>query len=576
MAMRGMVQRFRGSNDEMLPPPLGYDPDGLDDIIEAPEDASLPSKNPILALQHMETALARADLDHPEVLTRREFRRLRYLISLARLPVFEPGAAGPGRRCGRGDVDVTEDTEELRARVIAALHDPLRAEPDTMKRLIAAKQLLPDLAPHVDRVRAALIERHEQRFSADELDAEIGYKALVCIMGGGGGAGYVYLGGMKQLVENDLAPDYMITTSFGSIVGSVVARSLPIPVDDYVDWAKTVTYRGILGPAQLRRRHGLTGLFSLNFDRFADELFRREDGEPMRLRDLDVPFETVVAGVRRQSFDRLPARFRRTELDALRTRTLPRFRLGIRNTVAGRMWQAAAFIDSRVVKPIVLGADELTADLNVADAASFSSAIPGVLHHETSDPRMVPLLDELLATKDVGALIDGVAASNVPIELAWKRVRDGKIGTRNAFFYGWDCFHPQWNPKHLWLAPITQSIQVQMVRNAPYADCLVRFRPTLSALTLAASSSAIDRSIGWGSAAIVATLPLAKHMTAPVWWTGDGPPELNRTPITISGDPPAPARPMSVVLERTRSVVASLSERARRNRTDMLAPPPRS
>ena len=53
--------------------------------------------------------------------------------------------------------------------------------------------------------------------------------------------------------------------------------------------------------------------------------------------------------------------------------------IGIGPQVAARMWQVAAFIDARVVKPIVIGGDDLTRDFNVVDAASFSSAIPGVL-----------------------------------------------------------------------------------------------------------------------------------------------------------------------------------------------------
>jgi hypothetical protein len=59
------------------------------------------------------------------------------------------------------------------------------------------------------------------------------------------------------------------------------------------------------------------------------------------------------------------------------------------------MWQVAAFIDLRVVKPIVIGADVPARDFDVVDAASFSAAIPGVLHHETTDPRMIPILDDL-------------------------------------------------------------------------------------------------------------------------------------------------------------------------------------
>ncbi|AEF41023.1 patatin-like phospholipase family protein [Hoyosella subflava] len=564
----------RGDQDE-LPLPLGFDPESVEDIAEAPEDVSLPSRNPILALQHMEGALTRADLEHPEVLTRSEFRRLRYLISFARLTVFEPGAAGPYGRRGRGDVDIADEVAEFRSLVIDRLHDPLRAELDTEKRLTAAKALLPELGEELQRHRKTVAERHASDFSLAELDREVGYKALVCILGGGGGAGYVYLGGMQRLIASGITPSYLLTTSFGAIVGSVMSRSLPVPMSEYVDWAKTVTYRGILGPSRVRRRHGLTGLFSLNFDAFADELFRREDGAPLQMRDLAMPFETVVAGVRRQSFDRLPARFRRTELEALRTRTLPRTRIGVRHSVAARMWQAAAFIDTRVVKPIVLGGDDLTAELNVVDAASFSSAIPGVLHHETRDPRMVPILDEVLQQKDVGALIDGFAASNVPVELAWKRIQDGRLGTRNACYYAWDCFHPQWNPKHLWLQPITQAVQVQMVRNAPYADRIIRFRPTLSALTLAAPTEAMDRAIQWGTASVEQSLPVIQHMLDPVWWDGKQPPAPEGTvEVTEAGRPKA--KPMSAILDAARAAAAALGDKARRNRTDLLAKRPKS
>jgi hypothetical protein len=169
---------------------------------------------------------------------------------------------------------------------------------------------------------------------------------------------------------------------------------------------------GILGRETLRRKHGLPGLFSLTFDTFADELFRREDGERVRMQDLAISCATVVAGVRKQSFDRLPRRFRHAAMATLQLHTLPFLRIGIGPVVAARLWQVAAFIDSRVVKPIIVGG----------------------------------------------------AASNVPVELAWKRVQDGRLGTRNACYFAWDCFHPQWDPKHLWQtssAPTTSRTEHQ-------------------------------------------------------------------------------------------------------------------
>jgi len=481
----------------------------------------------------------------PDVLSDEQLRRLRYMLNFARLGDFEPGAAGPGGRRGRGDVSVGAELAPWRAKVADALYAPLRETRDPATALTRAREVLDRLADEQDEQRRLLIERHGDEFSAAELDAEVGYKKLVTVLGGGGGAGFVYIGGMQRLLAEGHVPDYMMGSSFGAILGSVVSRVLPVPVEDYIAWAKTVSYGAILGPETLRRRHGLAGMFSLRFDRFAEAMFTREDGEPMRMSDAAIPLDVVVAGVRRRAFSALPSRFRRQELAALRLRFLPHLPIGIGPQVAARLWQVAAFIDSRVTKAVVVGADDLTRDLNLVDAASFSSAIPGVLHHETKDPRMVPILDGLCEQHDVAAIVDGGAASNVPVELAWKRVRDGRLGTRNACYLAFDCFHPQWEAKHLWLIPIAQAIQLQMVRNAPYADYLIRFEPTLSPVNLAPSTSAIDLACEWGSKSVEKAIPLTSALLRPVWWEGEGPVSAESKPAPKAK---SVASPMSAVM----------------------------
>ena len=481
-------------------------------------EAELPTADPALALQKMENRLVRLHLGTPDVLSDEQLRRLRYLLNFAKLSEFEPGAAGPGGSRGRGDVSVADELVGWRTRVANTLHGPLREERDAHTALRDARHILDALTDEQGEHRQLLAQRHADRFSLAELDAEVGHKKLVTVLGGGGGAGFVYIGGMQRLLEAGQVPDYMIGSSIGSVIGAVMARSLPVPIEEYVAWAKTVSYRAILGPEQLHRRHGLTGMFSLRFDEFARALFTRSDGEQMRMSDLGIPYEAVIAGVRRQPFAALPAKFRHQELAVLRLRTLPFLPIGMGPEVAARMWQAAAFIDSRVVKAIVVGGDDLTGDFNVVDAASFSSAIPGVLHHETRDPRMVPILDDVLDTHDVAAIVDGGTASNVPVELAWKRIRDGRLGTRNACYLAFDCFHPQWDPRHLWLAPIAQAIQLQMVRNLPYSDHIVRFAPTLSPVNLAPSARSIDRACAWGHSRVDKAIGVTSALLQPIWW----------------------------------------------------------
>jgi predicted acylesterase/phospholipase RssA len=514
-----------------------------DEAVESVDADDLLSAEPALLLQRMENRLIRHQLAEPDVLSFEELRKLRYILNFARLADFEPGAAGPGGSRGRGDVSVGAEIAPWRSRVADMLYGPLREELDPVTALQTARDALGGLAADQDDQRHVLLERHGNDFSAAELDSEVGYKKLVTVLGGGGGAGFVYIGGMQRLLEAGQLPDYMMGASIGSILGSLVSREVPVPVEEYIAWAKTVSYRAILGPERLRRRHGLAGLFALRFDKFAHAMLSREDGVRMRMSDLAIPFDIVVAGVRRQPYTALPSRFRRPALAALQMRSVPFRPIGIGPVVGTRMWQVAAFIDLRVVKPIIIGDDDPARDFDVVDAASFSAAIPGVLHYETSDTRMIPILDDLFEEKDIAALVDGGTASNVPIELAWKRIRDGRLGTRNACYLAFDCFHPQWDPRNLWLVPITQAIQLQMVRNLPYADHLVRFEPTLSPVNLAPSAASIDRASRWGRDSVDKAIPVTTALLEPTWWEGDGPPAAKPKKL-----PKSVASPMSAVM----------------------------
>src|SRR6201987_1062871 len=260
-----------------------------DEAVESVDAADLPSAEPALLLQRMENRLIRHQLAEPEVLSSEELRKLRYILNFARLADFEPGAAGPGGSRGRGDVSVGAEIAPWRSRVADALYGPLREEPDPVTALRTAREALGWMAVDQDDQRRVLIERHGKDFSAAELDAEVGYKKLVTVLGGGGGAGFVYIGGMQRLLQAGQVPDYMIGASIGSILGSLVGRGVPGAVEEYIAWAKTVPYRAILGPERLRRRHGLAGMFALRFDQFAHTMLSRKDGQPMSLSALALP-----------------------------------------------------------------------------------------------------------------------------------------------------------------------------------------------------------------------------------------------------------------------------------------------
>jgi len=460
----------------------------------------------------METALVRADLARPGFLLPRELGDLRYLLGFAQLTTFRPGAAG-GKASRRPDVNVAEEIEPLRARVTEELHGPLRQETDPGNRLHRSLAVLKALRPAVDRVRRDLAARHASDFSLAELDAEAGRKVLVNVAGGGAAAGFVYIGAYELLEEQGIVPAYVIGASIGALLGLFRCRRAAGDWAAYQALAGALDWAKLFGPIGMRRRYGLPGLLRLRLRSTIGELFTREDGTAQSIADLAIPFEAVIAGVRRPSFERLPRAFTHPE-EVAADRSYP-------ERLARLMWQVAAFFDPRVVKPIVIGADAATAAFDAVDAAGFSAAIPGVLYYdlEDEDERMDGVLRELCEREDVAAIVDGGVASNVPVGLAWRSVQAGKLGTRNALYLAFDCFHPQWDPKHLWLQPITQAVQLQMTQNAPYAHWVVRFEPTLSPLNLLPSASALREAIDWGRSSIEQALPILRRLLEPAVWS---------------------------------------------------------
>jgi len=118
------------------------------------------------------------------------------------------------------------------------------------------------------------------------------------------------------------------------------------------------------------------------------------------------------------------------------------------------MWQVAMFFDPRVVKPVALGGDELTRRAGRGRRSGVLGRDPRrpALRDRRVGRALDALLGELLEREELAALVDGGVASNVPVELAWRRVQAGKLGSRNALYVAFDCFHPQWDPRHLWAA----------------------------------------------------------------------------------------------------------------------------
>ncbi|WP_320672104.1 patatin-like phospholipase family protein [Patulibacter defluvii] len=450
--------------------------------------------------------------------------RARYLLSFARLTAFEPGVA-LGEPVGRRpDVDLTAELAGFRAQVIAELAAIRRAGADGPDLATAIGALVERLEEPLAERRAAVIAGHGADFSAAELDAEVGTRVLVNAAGGGGGAGYVYLGAYQRLDEAGIRPAYLIGASIGALMGVFRARHAD------PDWAaldaiaKSTDRRTLFTSGTTRRRFGMPGLLPLRLRKAFGEQFAMPDGEPITLADLEVPYEAVVAGVRRRPFQRLPRHFRAEATEpALEDPGARHSPARVTPAIATRMWQATAFFDPRLVEPVVIGAEPGTTACRALDAAGFSASIPGVLHYDLApddDHPGAQAFAALMERRELAALIDGGMVANVPAELAWRRVQAGRLGTRNALVLAFDCFQPQWDPRHLWLHPITQAVKIQLRRNALFADAMVQFTPTLSPANLVPSAASIDHARGWGRASVEPLLPLLRELLRPIRWSG--------------------------------------------------------
>lgn len=470
-----------------------------------------PTHKQLLTLQRMEMSLVRAVLALPSFLVHREYSQLRYLLSFARLHVFAPGGVDGSPR--RADVELAQDIiAPLREQVLAHLFKPLRREDKPDARLGGALEALRALYPSLVSSRRTLLRRHQNDFSEAELDAEVGRKALVTIAGGGGGAGYVYIGAAARLRAEGKASDYLVGASIGALIGAFLTRSRQLDIDAVLDWAKSLKTRDIFAPTHVGAAHTLPGLMRLHLSGM-QRTMSHPDGTPLRIRDLEIPYEAVIAGVRKSIYDHMPATMRELIGARIRGRRLSRL-------VTERMLLVGTFFNPRVVKAILLGRDDATRDLRVIDAVGLSAAIPAVLQYEPRQRDAISdsILADLRQQHDVALFADGGVAANVPARIAWEGVHGGRIGTRNAFYLALDCFHPQFDARHLWLWPVTQAVQLQLPSQRPYFDWLMRFEPTLSPVNLLPSASDFDLAFQWGWNQADVMMPFLLKALEPIEW----------------------------------------------------------
>jgi hypothetical protein len=471
-----------------------------------------------LRLQRMEARLVHALYEAPGSISRAREHQLRYAIALAALDTFQPGAARRGGRTKHPDVRVRcPRLTRWRRQVIDVLGPVLMQTEEAKPRLETAAAILERWLDPMEKTRTEILEKYASQFNARHLDQELGIKTLVTVAGGGGGSAYGYIGAWDALQEAGHVPGYVVGSSMGAVLGLFRARSKIGDFDAYLELAKSMRSEIVFRFVSLRTRFGFPGVARLFLRAGIGSAFTREDGEEMCLPDLEIPYDAVVAGIRRGALDESPENYASSHHlhEDKRPRTLQ-----LRAQVAVQLVRMIGFINPRVVQEIVIGRDALTRDFNAIDAAGFSAAIPGLLHYDVTrdDAHMEKILTQLMVREDVVALVDGGVANNVPVGPAWRQVREGRIGTRNAYYLAFDCFHPQGGLGHIWLQPLTRLISLQVALNERYAHRRIEFSPTLSPINLLPTSAELDQAVLWGRRQMLEEMPRIDKFFERIRW----------------------------------------------------------
>lgn len=446
----------------------------------------------------------RALVRRPDRLPRAQEVILRQALNLARLWVV----SGSGGECAVGpQLGPLRDRVRPLAERIASF-----GEPDPLTFANDATQLFPLLREAKERVLAQSVGR----LMPSELDREIGEKALVLACGGGGGCGYVHLGAFSLLQALGVAPKLIAGASMGSILGLFRARETQFRDATVRAVTHGLTFNKLFRVLDAETRYAMPGTLRLYLRSAISRFFLNDRGEPMRMKDLAIPFLCIVTGVRREAAKALLS-YERVFEKAMRKGALGRL-LHVKDLIQ----HMAGFIADLMATPgalraIAIGSDSETQEFDVVDAVGFSSAVPAIIQYDVTrdDPRMHQLIQSTLARFDVAHLADGGLASNVPARFAWEAVQAGAIKTRNAFILGLDCFAPQ-IARNMLFIPLQRLAAENVSRDRAFAQMLFTYKQVLSPTSLVPKPRAVELAISNGREELEKEAPFIQKMLEPI------------------------------------------------------------
>jgi hypothetical protein len=401
-----------------------------------------------------ELALARRVRDDPLFLPPADLDLLRYALRLGQLSSI----AGAERDA------LVDRIGFARLRLLQLLAPALPTDPE---RIDAAGlyELVPRISTLVEGARRNILE--SDLASERALDGEISDKRLALVLGGAAGSAYAYLGVLQRLAELRLEPSYLVGCSMGSILAVIRGRARRFDLGELFEELGLLSARAAFRAPTPASRYGLPAALRLELRGAIGAAFARPDGGELRLRDLDIPVDTLV-------------------------------------TLA---------MSRRMLVPLVLGRDARTAELSALDAAGFSAAIPAFLHYDLESESAI--LDELFEKHDLVALVDGALASAIPGRYAWDAIEAGRIGARNCAIVALDALAARRGVSNA-LRPILRVIAATAERDKPYWDVCVQFRSAPSLLEVFPREAILRRAAREGEREFEETARLLPGLLAPV------------------------------------------------------------
>jgi hypothetical protein len=281
----------------------------------------------------------------------------------------------------------------------------------------------------------------------------------------------------------------------GAILGLFRARREIFEDQMIRGLAHGLSFKQIFRILDTETRYAMPGTLRLYLREALLHVFTSREGEPMRLKDTEIPFISVVTGVVGDAAGALDA-YKQVVQREMRRGAFGRL-LHVKDLIQNAASLFAELVATPgALRPIALGTDPLTRDFDVLDAVGFSAAIPSIIQYDVTrdDPRMHELIQTTLDTHGVSYLTDGGLTANVPAQVAWEQVQSGYIGTRNAFVLGLDCFAPQMGRNVLFL-PLQKLTAENVARHRPFAHMIFQYRKVPSPIALVPRPKNLDQAI---------------------------------------------------------------------------------